>query len=129
MIPTFSFNDIKFSVANGKHTGILNIIHNQIPGNSQIEKYELEGSVVENGKKEHVIDLTFGCSNVGASITIIGTNNQDKKRFRLVLTPKIGLGLKFKIEGMYGSRSISMVTDGGLGAIGKVFETLISFVV
>lgn len=129
MIPSFSFDNMNFSLAEGKYIGTLNFSHSK--GHKGSGDYNrLEGSVKVNNQEEvHHFDIIFVSSRSGAGIMIVGSNNIDKKRLRLNITPKIGIGMKFKIDGYYDSHPISVITDIGIDAIGKVLETLISFVI
>lgn len=130
MIPSFSFDNMNFSLAEGKYIGTLNFSHAKAQKGSSGDYNRLEGSVkVNNQEKVHPIDIIFVSSRSGAGIMIVGTNSIDKKRLRLNITPKIGIGIKLKIDGYYDSHPISVTTDVGIDAISKVLETLISFVV
>jgi hypothetical protein len=126
MIPSFSCNNINFITEDGKYIGLLNFIHTKAEAGSR-SKNKLEGSVRKDGLKEYPIDvIIFGCSFIGTSLRIEGVNNHDRKIFRLNVTLKFGITPKCKIEGNYGSRTISMVTDLGIGAVMKIFEIIIS---
>jgi hypothetical protein len=132
LIPGFNFNNMNFSV-NGedglpKYIGVLNLTCIPVDAGSS-NKYEVKGNIKTKEGDEHLIDLMFGIANTSNNIMIAGVDNNAKKRFRLAVTPKIGMSIKFKIDGYYGQHRISLTTGAGTDAIINVIKTLISFMI